>query len=85
MRRHWFTLLLAVTAVIGCCVWAPWVQVDAEFPSASTFLGLAPVWTKNFQYFPGARVDVRELAMHVTLAVIFAGLIGLAQAIRRFD
>jgi hypothetical protein len=85
MRRHSLTLVLAVISVIGCCVWAPWVQVDAAFPTASTSLGVAPLWTKNFQYFPGARVDVRELAMHISLAIIFAALIALAQAIRHFD
>jgi hypothetical protein len=41
------------------------------------------MWTTDFQHFPGARVDIRELATHVSLAIVFAALIGLGQAMRR--
>jgi hypothetical protein len=76
-------VLLAVLAVIGCCAYAPWVQVDPRYPGAATTLGFAPMWTTDFQHFAGARVDIRELATHVSLAIVFAALIGLGQALRR--
>lgn len=81
MRRYLLALSLGVFAIIGCCVWAPWMQLDSA--GDSTSLGFAPVWTSDFRYFPGATVDARALATHVTLAVIFVALIGVGQALRR--
>jgi hypothetical protein len=83
VRKHWFAVLLAVLAVIGCCAYAPWVQGDPARPSDAVSLGFAPLWTKGFQYFPGARVDFSAFATDVGLAILFAALIGLGQAMRR--
>jgi len=81
VRRYLLALSLGLFAVIGCCVWAPWMQVDSS--GGSTSLGFAPVWTSDFRYFPGAMIDTRALATHVMLAVIFVALIGMGQAMRR--
>jgi hypothetical protein len=83
--RHRFAIFLAVLAVIGCCAYAPWVQVDPRYPADAAMLGFAPVWTTNFQHVPGAQVDASTLATHVGLAIVFAALIGLGQAVRRSD
>jgi len=62
-------------------MWAPWMQLDSR--GGSTSLGFAPVWTTDFRLFPGATVDTRALATHVVLALIFAALIAMGQALRR--
>ena len=81
MRRYLLALSLGVLALIGCLFWAPWMQLDSA--GGSTSLGFAPVWTSDFRYFPGATVDMRALATHVALAIIFVALIGMGQALRR--
>jgi hypothetical protein len=71
--------------VVACFAWAPWVQADATSPSSGAALGFAPLWTTSFKHVPGARVEWSELATHVGLAISFAALIGLGQALRRPD
>jgi hypothetical protein len=82
VRRYWLVLTLGGAAVFGCCYQAPWVQGSGAFQSDGS-LGFAPIWTRDFRYFPGARVDLSALATHLVFALGMAALIGLGQAIRR--
>jgi hypothetical protein len=83
MRFDRVTIALAVLTVFGCCVWAPWVQVDSSGPSEPVSLGFAPLWSSGFRNFPGAKVDMRDWAMHVAFVAIIVALVGLGRAMRR--
>jgi hypothetical protein len=83
MSSVWFVLILAAAAVVGCCLWAPWVQVDPALPASSAFLGFAPIWTRAFALFPGARVDGRAMGANIGVLLFCAVLIGLVRAMRR--